>query len=428
MLAGMPSSRKRRRRAPLTQAQLKQRRQRERRQPERELVATLRPGQSLEHLLTEDDHAAMEAEMNASARGDARLAWEHHMSGLVVEESMHRHRLREIVDLGGDAPGWVYSRWCLDQAYRWMLVSRDLRADDMVRVVLGATHLDHVEQLMDRPTALTEYGTLVAASDWLTEQLCLYTAGGLRDFLDVRAEPGLLEHADLVREWAGAWLGVHQLEEIRGPALVVRNLVDNAVCEVLNLGAFNERSPDVALGRVVPISTPPFHMFDSRPVPLDPETALHAAEVMRGPDELAWLDALSAGRDAGRLQRGFSCTQQTMYSSDLVVELPAHEPHNADPPGRMRELLAAGLDEHVANGVMVAEVALIAARVSDGAAAVVAPHLATALVDSRVFAAVLTHCAGEEQEGPWRRLAASTWSPVRERCLEIAKRSGPHAA
>ena len=46
--------------------------------------------------------------------------------------------------------------------------------------------------------------------------------------------------------------------------------------------------------------------------------------------------------------------------------------------GRLLELRAAGLDDFVANGVMVAEVALIAVHVSDAdAVGAVGPHLAT---------------------------------------------------
>jgi len=124
------------------------------------------------------------------------------MSGLIVEESLHRHRLREIADLADDAPGWVYSRWCVDQAFEWMLMNKDPRADDVVRTVLAVAHLGHVEPLLDRPTELQEYGTIVAACDWLVQQLCVYANGGLQDFLDVRAEPGLLDRADRIREWA----------------------------------------------------------------------------------------------------------------------------------------------------------------------------------------------------------------------------------
>lgn len=391
-------------------------------------MATLRPGQSLEPFLTEDDHAAMLAEMEAAARGDARSAWEHHMSGLILEESLHRHRLRQIVDLGDDAPGWVYSRWCVDQAYRWMLVTEDPRTDDMVRVVLAATHLDHVEGLFEDETAFTEYGTLVAATDWLAEQLCVYTAGGLRDFLDLRAEPSLLARADRVEEWADAPLGVFELQERRDAVLVLRDLVHDRVVEVLNIGGFDDQPTDTVLGRVVPTSAPPYRMFDLRPVPLDRRTAYDVAEAMQEGGGLAWLDAVSLAREEGRLDRGFSCRGQTLIATDLVLEPLPDRPDGSETPGRLRELMDDGLDEYVANGVMVAEVALIAATVADAAPATLTAHLGSVLIDSRIFAAALRHCSSPEWEEAWRRLAAAATSPVRERCLEIADRCRRNAA
>jgi hypothetical protein len=389
-------------------------------------VATLRPGQDLEPFLTEADHQAFEAEMEAAARGDARAALQHHLSGLIVEESIHPHRLREIVDLAEDAPGWVYSRWCVDQAYRWMLMNKDPRTDDMIRIVLAVAHLDHVEPLLEKPTEFTEYGTLVAACDWLVEQLCVYTAGGLRDFLEVRADPALLARADRIEEWVDATWGVYRLQELRGSVVVVRDLVHETDLELLNTGAFVDQS-DVVLGRVVPISDAPFLMFDSRPVPLDEEIARQAAIGMRGSGPLAVLDAISRAREEHRLERGFSCHGITLYSNDIVPEPRQETAARREVPGRLRELLALGLDEYVANGVMVAEVALITAKVS-GERTVVGPHLMAVLTSSRIFAAVSEHCVEVRHESAWRSLAAVTASPTRERCERLAELCRDRAA
>ena len=375
-------------------------------------------------MLTDRDRAELAAAADAEARGDARAAVQHYLAGLIVEESLRPHQLWEIADLGDDAPGWIYSRWCVDQAYRWMLLNQDPRTDDMVRVTLAVAHLDHAESLLEDPTALTEYGTLVAGTDWLAEQLCVYTAGGLLDFLDLRAEEGLLSRADRVREWASAPMRVHRLEERRGAVLVVRDLVADVASEVLDLGAFSEGDVgDHVLGRVVPISAPPHRMFDSRPVPLDPTTAEDAAAAIGRGDELGWLDAVSLAREEGRLARGFSCCQGTLWSTDLVPKpTPPHRTRD-EMSGRMVELIDAGLDPLVANGVVVAEVALLAAAISgDQAFCAVGPHLTAVLVDSRIFGAVRSHCTAPEHEPAWRLLATSTTSPVHERCLELADR------
>jgi len=86
----------------------------------------------------------------------------------------------------------------------------------------------------------------------------------------------------------------------------------------------------------------------------------------------------------------------------------------------MAELIDAGLSEGVANGVCVAEFALVVAQVSPAAVGTVAPHLTAVLVDPRVHEALKEH-ALEAGRGPlWQVLAAATPSPVRERCLELA--------
>lgn len=93
-----------------------------------------------------------------------------------------------------------------------------------------------------------------------------------------------------------------------------------------------------------------------------------------------------------------------------------------EPPGRLLDLRAAGLDDFVANGVMVAETALICVEVS-GAEAVsaVGPHLATVMVEPRVVDALRVHCVAPEHEHHWDILAAGSIEPVRGRCTELAR-------
>jgi len=285
------------------------------------VVASLRPGQSLEHLLTDEDHVAMQASMVAAARGDALTAWEQTMSGLVVEEALCHHQLRELALLGEDAPAWMFSRWAVDQAYRWMLLEQDPRTDLAVLETLGAGHWDHVQAIKHDPLELKEYGTLVAASDWMCQQLATYEVGGLADFLDVRAEQGLLDKCDRIRDWAASPMGVFLLDRCDAGVLRVRDVVRDESVDVLNLGAGADRGLGAhVLGRLVPISVGPRRMFDLRPVSIDAETAEVAAGLIRSGDELGWIEAVGRGRDEGRLARGFSCGGATLYSSDIVPE------------------------------------------------------------------------------------------------------------
>lgn len=400
----------------------RRRNRRERASEARTLVATLRPGESLEHLLTEEDRSHLEQEVEAAARGDARSALEHHMSAPVVEEALTHHQLGELVALGDDAPRWMYSRWAVGQAYRWMLLTEDPRTDDIVRLVLAATHFDHLDEIADDDVALREYGSLVAATDWLCEQLAVYEGGGLRDFLDVRAEPGLVSRADELEEWERAAMSAYELVTVREDVLEARRLSDDATVELLNLGATEAGWDACVVGRVVPISVWPFAMFESRPVVVDRITATDVARrCMFEDDDLGWFWAMAEARAEGRLGRGFSCGNATLFSTDLMPMRDDPATSQKELPGRIVELMDAGLSEDVANGVTVAEVAVAAAQVSPEAAAAVGPHLTAVLSEPRTYEACLQHAAPVENETPWRVLAGCTPSPVRERCLELAE-------
>jgi hypothetical protein len=391
-------------------------------------IATLRPGQDLTHLLTDDDVAHMQACIDASARGDALTALTHHEAGLQVEGTITPHQLRELALLGDDAPGWMYSRWCVDQAYRWMLHEQDPRTDQAVRQTMVIAHWEAVQALPDDdPVAFTELGTRIAGGDWLCQQLAVFEYGGLLDFLDVKAEASLLERADRVRDWADARMGGYVLEEARTGALAVRDVADDGLVEVLNLGALTDATWDGAVvGRLVPVSAAPGLMFESRPVSVDVQTARDVAAAQRAGEPDAWIPEIGEGRHSGRLPYAFSCGGPTLYSSDIVPERPVRSDGvdgvADEPPGRLVELLEAGLDELQANGVMVAEVAFIAMTVSGREAADrLAPHIAGVILEPRVFEAMQRHCVAGEHAEHWQWLTEASTAPARERCAELAR-------
>lgn len=381
-------------------------------------MATVRPFQSIEHLLTDDDHESMRLALEAEARGDARAAWEHHMSGLVVEEALTHHCLLEMARLGDDAPAWMCSRWAVDQTLRWMLVAEDPRCDEIVRMVMAGLHLREIEPLLDDEVAFKEYGTAIAASDWVYQQLAAYECGGLRDFLDVRAAQGLLDRVDEIDEWERAAVTAYELLGMRNDVMRARRMTDDEEIELLNLGAMTDLGPDrTVVGRVVPISVFPFLMFESRPLSVDRETAEDVAERMSGDDDLGWFWALASAYERGRLPAGSTCGGGTLWSTDLVPVRDDHEPSEA---GRTRELRAAGLSEHQANGVGVVEVGLIVAEVT-GDIGPIASHVTAVLMDAQIYEAVKAHSVQAGSGPHWRILAAGTPSPVRERCLELAE-------
>jgi len=136
----------------------------------------------VEEFMTEEDDRAMRDAAAAEANGDPALAIECLLRGIIVGGSPRLPLLRELVDLGGEAPSWAFARWVVDQAYRWMLMEKDPRVDDAVLSTIATCYPD-VD--LERPLGLSlgEFGTRLAAGDWLVDQLATYELDGLSDFL-----------------------------------------------------------------------------------------------------------------------------------------------------------------------------------------------------------------------------------------------------
>ena len=167
-------------------------------------------------------------------------------------------------------------------------------------------------------------------------------------------------------------------------------------------------------------------MFQGRPISVDLTTAQGVAESSGPQDDWPlWVPAVADAAHDARLPYAFSCGRPTLYCSDIAAmddDRSDVDTDALDEPGRLLELRAAGLDDFVANGVMVAEVALIAVAVSGpDAVSAVGPHLASVIVEPRVLDALRVHCTMPEHEHHWDILAAGTVEPVRSRCTELAR-------
>jgi hypothetical protein len=335
------------------------------------------------------------------------------------------HKLWELVQLGDDAPGWMYSRWCVEQAYRWMLIQCDRRTDDAALQTMIVAHASQAEEVADDEIAFGELGTRVAAGDWLCQQLATYDFGGLTAFLDMRAGGSLLNRCDQVRDWADVRMSGYLLEEPRGSCIRVRDLNIGAPLDVLNIGLLTDRDPDMpVIGRVVPVVAAPGLMFESRPVSVDLRTAEEVAAASTHEDPAYWITAIGDGRYDERLEYAFSCGRGTLFSSDIVPlsEAGTKAIDELEPPGRLVELRRHGLDDLQANGVMVAEMALIAVQVSGTSAAqVLAAHVAAVILEARVYAAMREHCTARENASGWTILADCSVEPARSRCIELAR-------
>jgi hypothetical protein len=365
----------------------------------------------------------MRRSLAAGARGDARACLTHELSGTVLVESLHRFAMQDLVDQGDLAPAWAYSRWCLDLAYRSMLMACDPRTDEAVRLVMCTLHPQSAARAGSDADELRFLGTLLASSDHVVEDIALFELGGLSDYLTQVAEPGLLTRTDRIGEWHDAALGAYAREGFQGCRSVLRDLVTGERVEVLNLGSSLDGRGDALLGRLVPISAEPGLMFATHPMCVDDATAAMVADALRSDEPLGWLFALATAMDLHALPEGFHHTPITPFTSDLPIPEVTQHPEAPSEAARMVELRAKGHCAEVAEAVGVLEVGLIAAKVSDQAAAVVAPHVAAALAVPEVYAAAQVECTSPETAPGWRILAGVVPDHLSDRCLRLAARA-----
>lgn len=365
--------------------------------------------------------------LEAGADGDASACLAHELSGPVIAESPHRFILKDLVDQGDLAPSWAYSRWCLDLAYRSMLLSCDPRTDEAVRLVMGTLCPNSVGACSSEAD-WRFLGTMLATRDHAVQDLALFELGGLGDYLAEVAQPGLLTRTDRIREWVDASVGVYVPEGFQGCRSILRDLVTDERVEVLNLGSGLGVLEGALVGRLVPISAQPGLMFAKRPMTVDAETGQTVADAVRGGAPLGWLVGLSEAMSQQGLPEGFHHTPTTPFTTELPIpniDLQSAPPSEA---GRIVELRAKGHSSEVAHALVVLEVGLIAAGVSDQAAAVVGPHIAAALALPAVFAAAQRECTGADTADAWHVLAGVVPDHLTERCLLLAAQDGPVAS
>lgn len=343
------------------------------------------------------------------------------MSGTVIIQSLHRFVMQDLVNHGDAAPAWAYSRWCLDLAYRSMLLAQDPRTDAAVRYVLATLYPDSVERAAEDEDEWRFLGTRLAASDDAVQDIALFEMGGLADYLREVAEPGLLSRTDRIDEWAQASVGVYRLEALQGCRRVLCDLVTGDRVEVLNNGSSMAGLQDALIGRVVPITDEPGLMFAHHPMCVDEQTAETVATAVRSGEPLAWLAGLADAMVEGGLAEGFHDVPITPFTSDLPVPEVSRHDEQPSGAGRIVELRAKGHSAEVANALGVLEVALIAAGISDQAAAVVSPHVAAAFATPGAFATAQVECTGPDTADAWRVLAGVVPDHLTEKCLKLAQ-------
>ena len=387
----------------------------------RQQVVTLdprRPARQMRELLTEADQRHMALCIDAEARGDVDAALNHYLASPHVAGAPQLHDLRILRALADDVPSWAWSRWICRQAHRWLLFEVDPRVRDAVIQTLATVYTDLDALSLDDPDKMLEVGTALAVTNRVTAELMLYELGGLQDFLDCRAMAELLGRADAMRPWAASSIGGYRLVDVRDDTIELADLTGGSRVDVLNIGAATRLwCGATVIGRLVPISTAPGLMFTSRPLHVDEQTALEVARA----EGLEWLTAVYDAVMAGRLPEGFGVREPTSLMSDVVPDpLTDDEVGDEELPGRVMDLVHAGLSLDVANAVATCEVALTVAEVAPDGLGACAPHAALCLLHDVVFEAALEHCTSPDREQPWRRLARSMAEPARSRCQRLA--------
>lgn len=375
------------------------------------------PARDIQELFTEADKRHFGLCIEAEARGDAAAALGHYLASPHVDGSPQLHDLEVLSGLGDDVPAWAFSRWVCGQAHRWLLFEVDPRIRDAVLHTLMTVYLSPDGLNLDDPDELFEIGTRLAVAHWVTAQLLLHDFGGLTDFIDCRATPELLAKAEPMAPWVASSIGGFQIVDVHHDVITLVDLADESLMEVLNIGAATGLVRyETVIGRVVPISTAPGLMFETRPLEVDEQTAHEVA----GSAGLAWLTALYDAVVEGRLPEGYGITGVAPLMSDIVPDRPASLDDGEELPGRVIDLVQSGLSLDVAHALATCEVALIVAEVAPAGLGVCAPHAALGLVHDEVFEAALEHLTDPERELPWRRLARSMAEPVRSRCERLA--------
>jgi hypothetical protein len=342
--------------------------------------------------------------LTAESEGDAARAIEHFRASPLADSAPHLRYLLEIDDLGEDAPGWVWSRWVLQQAFRWLFLTRDQRLYDAALVAIGTFH-SHLP-LDDLGDAQAQnFVTEVVTRDWMVRQLALYGYGGLRDYVDAMASPALLRRADRVLAWSAKPIGAYRIDEAVGTRATLTDLPTGVSRDVLNLGFLAEGVGEHVVGRLVPIRSEPRWMFDSRPRNVSRETAELVVAAGTETGRHPWVRALGEAVDHEGME----------WPLDVVACL---GPLSTDMVGYTWGAANGELSEPAFE---VCNVSLRTAGAGDLAASLAAPYISAVLFDSQIYSAARARLARPEHAAAWEALARMTHEPVRTRWLCLAE-------
>jgi hypothetical protein len=278
-----------------------------------------RRGKRVSDLMTREYEAFLESSLAAERAGDAQSALEYHRGIAMFRRSGHVVLLSQLADLAEEMTPWLWARWAAYQC---------TRADDPGTEGgdISRAALDYILAMFQGDAMAEAYrvggdpvqvAARTVGEDWAYHQVCTYELGGLECFLDTTATGRLARESTLARTWLGARMGGYRVETSPAGQLVVRDLAAEGSLALLDLGArIHARADGWLIGRLVPSGATPALMFDTRPLPVDRQTAVEASG---GGRRGAWITALVSAIADGRVDKAVLQSEDR----ELVTDVPS---------------------------------------------------------------------------------------------------------
>jgi hypothetical protein len=388
---------------------------------------------------TEADWATIRESARVAAEGQLDKALELYDAVTAVAGSEPSRGMRQLSELGDDAPPWAWSRWIREQAFRWV------SSDNQSRIELA---LDLAVDVAYPAGLDADDVAFVLARDWIVRQVVLYELGGLHDFVVNVAGDELLARAEPMLEWRCAPMGAYQLVDETPDCTRLLDLETEEWIEVLNVGCMIAVEPGgFVLGRVVPISAGPGLMFESRPLNVDELTArrfgerwirveeqTHADNCGCDPDECdglncdpfeydppEWWDELQDACCEGRVPAQFSLHLEYPLLTDVANTLWRCALDGARDQELVDELVRSGIPRTVAQAAQVAVCGLMSAPIYGAGLTAGGPIYGAALLEPGVMEVLMERFTLPQYAPGWRALAELVVDPARKRCLSLAE-------
>lgn len=382
-----------------------------------------RRGKRVSDLMTAEYHAFLDSSLAAERAGDAATALEYHQGIPMFTRSAHVVLLKQLADLVEEMTPWLWARWAAYQSTR----SEDpgTEACDISRAALDYTlamfHGEAMDEAHRAGVDPMQIAARVVGEDWAFHQVCTYELGGLECFLDTTATGRLADESTLAREWVDARIGGYRVEPSPPGRLVVRDLADESSVELLDLGArVHADAGGWLIGRLVATGATPSLMFDTRPLPVDEQTAVEAST---GDRRGAWVTALVTAFADGRVD------DAVLQSEDreIVTDVPSLAlVERGTPPGALAgtlDQLARGRDEVGRSAYRLLRAAGEGSLGDDDA-----PYVAAAAVNAHGYAEAQRQLVRPESHTAWGRWSRLAVEPACGRLRRLADLSSASAA